>query len=237
MGNTLSINCKMRFTIKSSVSVILRYGDKMTDAIGREILKAKKLDYKNKYIMKETPKEGKWIFLSKKIHGNVVEELTFIKLPDVFYSKRLKESVTRETSAFVMLVMDKLYKRNEIALTEWKGFKKCKSNQCRKCLTRQVVMPKSKKILPVECNKEYVFAHLDEFELLIKCKLFNVENQLRFTYLWIPIEHIKMLNIPHRNIWIRQILLNGIPSWVVEEWFSLSRMQIYNIKTKRHYKK
>jgi len=208
----------------------------MTDAIGREILKKKKLIFKQKYFIKDHLNGKKWLFLSRKISGSVVEELTFVRRPDVFYSKRLKENVTRETSAFVMLVMDKLYKRDEIVLTDWKGFNKCKNNQCRKCLTRQVVMQKVGK-MTIDCNREYVFNHLDKFEILIKCKLFDIDNPKKYSYLWIPIDHIKELNTIHRNIWIRQILKNEIPSWVVEEWFSLSRRQIYNIKNKKVHRK
>lgn len=203
--------------------------------VDREILRNKKDKFRRKYIIRQSLDGKIWYFINKKTH-KLVRTLRFVRLPDIYYDNYRKKEVNSDTSAFVLLIMDRMYRRSEIVITEWKGFKKCKNKKCRKCLTREVAIPRNGKFL-LKYNIEYVFEHLSRFEFKIKCKLFDPENPNKYEYLWIPIEHIKEKNVYHRNVWIQHILESGIPIWVVQELFKLSRAQVYNIRNLKKKKK
>ena len=195
-----------------------------------DLLNEKKKMYR-KYHIRETLDSKKWIFIDKENDDKPVNVLTFVRLPDVFFDKLQQKEVSKKSSALVRLIMDKIYQRTEISLSGWKGRKKCKipKKGCRKCLAKQVAIPKTGKVL-LKYNFDYVYDHLNEFEIMVKCKLFDLDNKEKFVYKYIPITQIKQYGLASRNLWIQQILEADIPSWVVEKWFGLSRRQVCYIK-------
>jgi len=198
----------------------------------KKLLKSKKELYKE-YWLRQTI-DNKWLFLDKDtlITHNV---LTFKSLPDKFHDRIRNKIVDSSNSAFVLLIMDKMYKRSCVDLTGWSG-RKCNTKKCMKCLTKIIAIPISKKVSPIY-DRKYVLDHLSKFQIKIKCKIFDISAPEYYKTEYIDIEAIKDMTLHKRNEYIRLLLEKGIPDNKIRKYLKMSKMQLWRIKNYKESKK
>jgi len=194
---------------------------------GDKILKSNKKEYKRKFSLRRTL-NNVWQFLDKETF-QVKNELTFKKMPDKFYDKIRKEVVDSHNSAFVQIIMERMYKENCINLTGWRKNDCKRANKCRKCKTKIIAVPITDKHV-LQYNREYVFTHQDEFKLVVKCKIYDITAPEIFYFEYIDINEINNMSITRRNIYIKKLLIKGVPKKVLMKYLQISQRQLYRIE-------
>ena len=191
----------------------------------KKMLKSKKSMYK-KYWMKQTL-DNKWLFIDKETM-KTKNILVFKKLPDKYFDKIRNKVVDSNNSAFVLLIMDKMYKRSCIDLTGWTG-RKCRSRKCIKCLTKIIAIP-IKDVIEPNYDKKYVLDHPNEFKIMFKCKLYDIAAPEYFKIEYIDVKAVNDMSLHKRNEYIRILLSKGIPDNKVRKYLGISKVQLWRIK-------
>ena len=191
----------------------------------KKMLKSKKEMYK-RYWLRQTL-DNKWLFIDKETM-KTKNILTFKELPDKYFDKVRNKIVNSSNSAFVLIIMDKMYKRSCVDLSGWTG-RKCRSKKCIKCLTKIVAVP-IKNVVEPNYDRKYVLSHKDEFKIMFKCKLYDITFPEYFEIEYIDAKAVKDMSLHKRNEYIRILLSKGIPDNKVREYLGISKKQLWRIK-------
>jgi len=191
----------------------------------KKMLRSKKEMYK-KYWLRQTL-NNKWLFIDKETM-KTKNILVFKELPDKYFDKIRNKIVDSNNSAFVLLIMDKMYKRSCIDLTGWTE-RKCRSKKCIKCLTKIVAIP-VKDVIEPNYDRKYVLDHPDEFKIMFKCKLYDIAAPEIVKIEYIDITTVNDMSLRKRNEYIRILLSKDIPDNKVRKYLGISKVQLWRIK-------
>jgi len=198
--------------------------------LGPELLKAKKKMYKSRYWIRRTI-DNRWLFI-RKTSKKTRNELIFDSLPDNFFDKKREKIVNSKNSAFVMLIMDKVYGQNHVDLSGWSNGV-CDSKKCKKCKTKVIAIPKSNIVSP-SYDKKYVFAHPNDFSMAIKCKIYDIVAPEYFSIEYINVAEFNDMSVEKKHKYIRNLLSKEIPEKVICEFLRISRVHLWKIKNKQY---
>jgi len=144
----------------------------MSPFIAKQMLDLKKEDYKKLYYITESLNSMKFAFIDRKTH-TFNRTLIYSGKDNIYFDTKRKKNVNENTSAFVLLIIERQRKRSYVPIAGWstKGDKKCR--------TRIIAVPKDRK--EIQYTFQYVLEHPDEFELFHQCKTFTSKGTTIFT--------------------------------------------------------
>ena len=185
----------------------------MPPFIAEKLLKAKKESYKKIYNITESLNSSKFGFIHKKTH-EFNRTLIYSGKDNIYYDTKRKKYVNEHTSAFVLLIIERQYKRSYIPIGGWSN----KGN--KKCRTRIIAIPNNRE--EIQYTYTYVLEHPEEFTFHHQCKIFTPNGNKMST--------IQVLNNKDKELRAKSIYLmrkNKIPIKTIAKIHKVSVRQAW----------